>query len=121
MPLKITHFWYAAFFTIALASQADTQVLLLKDGFEQWEHSSRIDIQCILSEAGLYQGAADGVYGPETEAALLAAYALIGSEEVRRVRGGLNNPREIYFFLYGFLDDRWGYEGFGAERRACLW
>lgn len=105
---------------ICLATTSDAQVQVLQQGFSGWELDARKQIQCMLQQKGMYDGALDGVYGPGTEAGLLAAYSAIGPDRVHQGRGGLNNDREVYYFLYGFVDKDWGYELFAGERSTCL-
>lgn len=106
--------------TLFFATPINAQISVLKQGFSDWELEARKQIQCMLRQRGLYDGDLDGVYGPDTEAGLLAAYSAIGPERVHQGRGGLNNDREVYYFLYGFIDQKWGYELFSTERLACL-
>jgi hypothetical protein len=114
------HLLFVCVFALLFATPINAQIDVLKQGFADWEFEARKQIQCILRQRGLYDGDLDGVYGPGTEAGLLAAYSAIGPERVHQGRGGLNNDREVYYFLYGFIDENWGYELFSTERLACL-
>lgn len=112
-------FKLAGLLLLVSSAQSHAEVSILKTGFSDQDPNTRIEIQCILQQAGFYDGAIDGLYGLDTEDALLMAYAGIGSERVHQARGGLNTEREVYYFLLGFTDDRWGYETFSDQRAYC--
>lgn len=112
-------FQLAGLLLLVSSVQSHAEVSILKAGFSDQDLNTRVEIQCILHQADLYDSVIDGLYVPETEDALLAAYARIGSERVNQARGGLNTEREVYYFLLGFTDAHWGYESFSDERAYC--
>ena len=89
----------------------------LQAAFEALSGTRRQRVQYKLSEAGFYQGAADGRYGRGTDAGLRNAAAFVADNSYGRVRPDVASAAGASAFLAGLLAgdyDAW-FWGEGGE------